>query len=84
MTPEEKKEYFKAYYQANREKMLKSSKERMNSLDREELKNYKQNYYHTYKKNNKEVYKKNNKAYRDRQKERKLMSNEDIKPTVSL
>jgi hypothetical protein len=84
MTPEETKEYFKAYYQANKEKMLKSSRERINLLDREELKNYRKNYYNANKEKFKEMYKKNNKAYRDRQKERKRMSNEDIKPTVSL
>jgi len=77
MTPEETKAYFKAYYQANKDKMLKRAKERNKSLDREELKNYRKNYYHTHKEKYKELIKKNNKAYRDRQKERKLMSLED-------
>jgi hypothetical protein len=84
MTPEETKAYFKAYYQANREKMIKRTSERNKSIDREELKNYRKNYYNANKEILKEVFKKNNKAYRQRLKERKLMSNEDIKPTVSL
>jgi hypothetical protein len=82
MTPEETKAYFKAYYQKNKDKMLKRAKERNNSLDREELKNYRKNYYNANKEILKEINKKNSREYRKRLKERKLMSNEDKNITI--